>query len=386
MNKCKTLVLGCGLLLAGCGGSGPSANAILSGTDMVVGRASLSETERAPYVLVEMDRGLARAFTDAQRRTEQEAFHRTGGPMPVVIGRGDIVQVAIVSTAETGFVDFTTASISPISQTSLVPQEVGDDGMIRVPPLGRIRAQGRTVREVENFLTERLGEVLVEPAAIVRIADRQSAKVSVVGKVGAPGKYSLDDVNLRVLDLITAAGGPAERSENLRVKLSRNGVTRTALLESILSNPRLNVYLRPGDVIEVETPENRIVVLGAGGTRNQTLTLDQPDGTLVDVLGYGEGLANRRADRSGVFIYRDAQRDVLARMGVDVSRFAGDSVPTVFRFDLSQPDSLFVAKSFAVADGDVLYIAASLKDAVDAFATFFPVPSTFVPTPSGFDY
>lgn len=386
MNKGKPVVLGLGLLLAGCGGGGPSANAILSGTEAVVGRAVLADEARAPYLLVEMDRGLARAFTDAQRRAEQAAFHGTGGPVPVVIGRGDIIEVAIVSTAETGFVDFTTASISPISQTSLVPQEVGDDGMIRVPPLGRIRAQGRTVREVENFLTERLGEVLVEPAAIVRIADRQSAKVSVVGKVGAPGKYSLDDVNLRLLDLITAAGGPAERSENLRVKLSRNGVTRSALLESILSNPRLNVYLRPGDVIEVETPENRVVVLGAGGTRNQTLMLDQPDSTLVDVLGYGEGLANRRADQSGVFVYRDVHRDVLHRMGIDVTRFAGDVVPTVFRFDLSAPESLFVAKSFAVADGDVLYIAASIKDAVEAFATFFPVPSSFVPGASSVEY
>lgn len=384
----RRFLLGSGcLVLSGCGGGGPTTDAILGSSSLVVRRAPPANGETRPsYVLVEVDRDIADAVSATQARLDAGGFHAVGGPTPVLIGRGDLVEVAIVSTAETGFVDFTTASLSPISQTPLIAQEVGADGMIRVPPLGRILAEGRTVSELESFLTERLSEVLVEPAAIVRIVDRRSAKVSVVGKVGAPGKYSIGETDLRLLDLITAAGGPSERSENLQVRLSRSGRTRTALMENILSNPSLNVYVQPADVIEVETPENRIVVLGSGGATNQTLLLDQPDNTLTDVLGYGEGLANRQADRSGVFVYRDVDRQVLGRLGLDTSRFAGASVPTVFQFDLTRPDSLFAAKSFRVDDGDILYLATSIRDAVEAFSTFLPVPADFVPEPVAIRY
>ncbi len=379
MIRANLLVATGVLALAGCGGGGPTSNAIVNGTDLVVGRAeSTVATGATPYVLVNVDRAIASAMTRFKREYDANTFHGVGSPSGVVIGRGDVLEIAIVSTSETGFMDFTTASIAPISQTALVPQTVSSDGKVRVPPLGRVSAQGLTVQQFENTLTRLLGEVLVDPSAIVSISNRESAKVSVVGKVGAPGKYSIDETNLRLLDLISLAGGPAERSENLRVKVSRNGVTHRALLEDVLSNPNLNIYVRTGDVIEVETPENRVTILGSGGTTNQTLLLNKPDSTLIDVLGQGQGLANRQADRAGVFVYRDTRKSALTQLGVNTQSFVGETVPAVYRFDLTEPDSLFAAKSFEVTDGDILYLATSVKDAFEALSTFIPIPADYV--------
>jgi len=367
-------------MLVACGGGGPSKDAILAGTTVKVGgsQTTASAATKSPYVLVEVDRSIAKTVSDQLRKEEVGGFIGLGKPDHVVIGRGDIVEVAIVSTTNTGYLDFTTASLSPISQTALVPQEVGSDGKIRVPPIGAIDVAGRTVHEVEQDLTEKLAAELVDPSAIVRIADRQSAKVAVMGKVKAPGRYSISETNLRLLDLIAAAGGTSQRSENLRVTISRKGVTRSALLETVLANPSLNVYVRPDDVVEVETPENRIVVLGGGGATNTTLTLDQPDSTLTDVLGDAKGLAGRAADRAGVFLYREVPASALHTLGADTSNFTEPMVPTVFRFDLTSPEALFVAKSFKVADGDVVYLATSLKDAIDALATFVPLPNEYI--------
>ncbi|MFD0981070.1 polysaccharide biosynthesis/export family protein [Tropicimonas aquimaris] len=379
MIRANGIVLASCIALVGCGGGGPSSRAILHGTDVVVGRAKNdAAVNDAPYVLINVDRGIATSVTHARRADEARGFHPVGSPAGVVIGRGDVLEISIVSTAETGFMDFTTASISPISQTTLVPQEVSSDGMVRVPPLGRIKAQGMTVQQFENTLTRMLSDVLVDPAAIVRISDRQSAKVSVVGQVGVPGKYAIDESNLRLLDMISAAGGPVERSENLSVKVSRNGVTQSALMRDVLSNPHLNIYVRTNDVIEVETPENRITILGSGGTKNATLLMNEPDSTVVDVLGNGEGLANRQADRSGVFLYRDVPTSTLSQLGIETYRFTAPTVPTIFRFDLTQPESLFAAKSFEVADGDILYLSTSIKDAFEALSTFIPVPADYI--------
>ena len=68
----------------------------------------------------------------------------------------------------------------------------------------------------------------------------------------------------------------------------------------------------------------------------------------------------------------------MAALGVDARGYPGPTVPTVFRFDLSTPESFFAAKSFEVADGDILYLAASFRDAVEACSTFVPLPQTYV--------
>ncbi len=368
------------VLISGCGGGGPNTHAILGGTKLTIekGAAVASTPEGSPYVLVDVDRSLAMSLTEARNLAEQESFHKTGSNTATTVGRGDLVQVAIVSTSDNGFVDFTSASIAPISQTTLAAQEVGADGMIRVPPIGRVKVVGRTTGQIESLLKQRLSQILVDPSAIVSVTDRRSAKVAVVGKVGNPGKYSISETELRLLDLINAAGGPAERSENLRVRLSRKGDTRETRLDAVLQNPDLNVYMQANDVLEVETPETRIVILGSGGTTNQTVTLNYPDSSVVDVLGLGGGLANRAADRAGVFIYRETPAYLLSKYGVDTRGFTGKSVPTIFRFDLVQPESLFVAKAFAVADGDVLYLATSIRDAVQALSTFVPLPVEYV--------
>ena len=363
------------VVMGGCGGVGPSVNAVVSGSDAVL-RSRTAFSDRG-FVLVETDRGIASAVSAEMRRVDFSPFIGKGAPSDVVIGRGDILSVAIVSTSEAGFVDFANASIAPISQTTIVPQEVQSDGRIHVPPVGRVPAAGSTVQEFETALTRQLSEQLIRPSVIVDIADRQSARVTLVGKIGAPGNYSINQTDLRLLDMIATAGGPVNRSDNLNVRLTRGGETRTASMESILENPRLNIFVRPDDVIEVETPENRITILGAAGG-NSTIVLDRPDATLADVFGAAGGLANRVADRTGVFLYRQTPKTVLARLGYDTSAYRGSTVPTVYRFDMTDPETLFVVQDFAVTDGDLLYIATSFRDAVSALTTFVPGPSTYV--------
>lgn len=371
-------------LLAGCGGVGPSINAIVTGSSQSVSTAEdPGGLDRDNFLLVEADRDIASYVSSALLHTDFSPFIGRGAPADVVIGRGDILDIAIVSTSDTGFVDFADASISPISQTPLVPQEVGSDGRVRVPPIGRVPAAGLTVQALENSLTRRLSEVLVQPSVIVNIADRRSARVTVLGKVAGPGNYSINQTDMRLLDMVATAGGLVDRAENLNVRLTRGAATRSASMEDVLQRSDLNVFVRPGDVIELETPEKRVTVLGAVGSRsstsgNQSIILNQPDANLADVFGNSGGLLNRVADRTGVFLYRDTPKSVLTPLGVNTLPYPGETVPTIYRFDMMDPATLFAARDFAIADGDILFIATSFRDAVEAFTTFVPGPATYV--------
>lgn len=361
-------------LLIGCAGSGPRTQDILGDEQAVV----VEHEETAPFAVLSVSSRSAKVATDWLSKSQARGFIKDTGAGPVIIGRSDVLEVSIVSTSETGFIDLTNSTLSPISTTTLPPQEVGSDGMVSIPPLGRVRAQGKTAQNFERFVERRLGEVLVDPSVIVRIAERRSARVSVLGAVVNPGTYPINQNNTHLVEILAEAGGPADRSENLVVSYSRRGQTGRAQLNRVYENPKFNIHVRHGDVISIETPARRLTVLGAGG-QNTTITYDQPELSLAEALGLAGGLLNRRADKKGVFVYREISVKAARALGLDTTNFGSGPVPAIFNVDLSEPQSLFAAKEFMMAEDDLIYIANSLNEEISAV---FSVFTNFAPTPA----
>ena len=138
--------------LAGCQGTGPRTEAIIGSPNAVK-----VETESAEkFLLVEVNRAVAQKMAEAKPKSLTTNFLPNTAPGPIVIGAGDVLDIAIVSTNANGFIDFTQSSVSPVSSTSLPPQTVGTDGAVNVPPIGRVNARGQSVQQFEQFLTRRL--------------------------------------------------------------------------------------------------------------------------------------------------------------------------------------------------------------------------------------
>jgi polysaccharide export outer membrane protein len=248
-----------------------------------------------------------------------------------------------------------------------------------VPQLGRVRASGRTVQSFESLLTRRLSDVLINPTAIVQLVERQSATVSVVGRVSSGGTYPINLSTRRLLDVIGTSGGPTSDTEGLVVSLSRDGVEYRALLEDIYGNKALNIFVRDGDLISIEPEITRVQVLGATGG-NDVLEFDEAGVTLIDVITKAGGLMAPRAARKGVFVFREAPRHQLAALGASLEEFPGyKNVPTVFRIDLTDPNALFTSKNFRMMDDDIVYVADSLSQQI---SDFFGSASNIAPTPA----
>lgn len=359
------------VFLASCSSSGPRTTEIVNSPNATVVERDISES----YAVIGVDRDVARLATQAL--LVKPNFFSDTGSGGVVIGTGDALQITIVSTNNSGFVDFTTSSLSPISSSTLPPQTVSEVGTVNVPPIGRINAQNQTIPAFENLLQQKLADVLVDPSVIVQMVDRRSARATLIGSVGKTGSVPLNEVDTRLIDVIAAAGGPQGRPEDLQLSLSRRGQTQTIPLDALFETPRYNIHARSGDVISIDTPNRKLTVLGATGT-NTTLQFDEPEVSLTDALGRIGGIQGRRANRRGVFVYREVPREVVASFGADVSGLAATTVPTIFRFDFSEPTILFIAQDFAVADGDVLYIADNINEEI---ASVFAALNPFVPAP-----
>ena len=375
MKKLAVVLISCAL--SACQGAGPRTSAILNDPNAVRIEAEQAE----PFVLVEVNRAIAQKVADQAVVTKKVNFIPNGSAGPIIIGAGDVLDIAIVSTNEGGFIDFAQSSVSPVSTASLPSQQVGTDGNVNVPPIGRVNARGQSVQQFERFLERRLSEVLIDPSVIVNLTDRKSARVSVLGDINEPGAYSINQDSTHLIDVITLAGGPTGRPEFLNVKVNRGGSEGHISADQLLANPKYNIHLEPGDVITIEGSRRRFTLLGAGA-QNASIDFNDQRLSLAEVLGRSGGLLNRRADRKGVFVFRETSPAVVQSLGASIERFGAGDIPTIFQFDLTAPTSIFTLAKFQIENGDIVYISDSPNEevnaAIGAITAFVPAPVEYV--------
>jgi polysaccharide export outer membrane protein len=85
---------------------------------------------------------------------------------------------------------------------------VGDDGTVSVPLAGNIQVTGLSPAQASSRIETALksGKILVDPHVTVTVTQTRSQRVSVLGQVGAPGRYAVES-NTTIFDLLAQAGG-----------------------------------------------------------------------------------------------------------------------------------------------------------------------------------
>jgi polysaccharide export outer membrane protein len=133
---------------------------------------------------------------------------------------------------------------------------VRPDGMISLPLLNEIKAEGLTPEQLRQLLTTAAAKFVEEPTVSIVVKAINSRKVYVNGQVGKPGPYALSGP-MTVLQLIATAGGVAEYAKKSKILIIRNDAGKTVALpfnyEEVMEGKRLqqNIELRPGDTIIV---------------------------------------------------------------------------------------------------------------------------------------
>lgn len=133
---------------------------------------------------------------------------------------------------------------------------VRSDGMISVPLLDDVQAEGLTAQELKEVLTEALSEYIANPDVTVIVQGMNSNTVSIMGAVARNGEIPLQR-ETRVLQAIARAGGFSVWAKKDDVKILRP--TPQGLVEyrfdygAYLAGkaPDSNIVLRAGDTIVV---------------------------------------------------------------------------------------------------------------------------------------
>lgn len=282
----------------------------------------------------------------------------------VRVGVGDIVAVTIFEAQAGGLFIPQEAGSRSGNFVQVPNQQVDGNGNISVPYAGTVKVGGRTTRDVGEEIAQRLRNRAIEPQAVVSVVERRGNDISVLGDVNQPARFSLDPGGLTLLGALARAGGPKSAAYETVVTIQRGGRTTQALLSTIARDPTQNVILFPGDAVFVSREQRIFLVLGStpspgsiGGINNRRFPFDNDNVTLAEAVARAGGLDNLRAEAGAVYLFRYEPRDVLATLGVDVSRYPDGLVPTIYKCDWSKADGLFIASNLFMRNKDIIFVS-----------------------------
>lgn len=317
------------LLLSGCGSllssAGPSRYAVMN-----------SEKSQ-DYVLVDLSAETIRPY---MRLPEAEPSGTVALPTvpDIKLVPGDVLKIMIADSATEG------AVFAPLATGGTVFENVRIDskGTISLPYVGREHVAGKTPDDVQSLIRKRLKGITSDAQVQVTLTGDLSGSVLVAGAVKAPGRFSALQGPLTLLDAINQAGGPVLEPHLIRVIVRTGKKSYQFNYEDLLAGN--NQVLSPGAEVVLERARKRFVAMGAVGEPGlHDLPSNNP--SLLEVLGSVKGLNEVKADAAGVFVFRLAKQN-----GED------KPVAQVFRLNLKEPASMFLARQFLVQAEDAVYV------------------------------
>ncbi|MGY4686936.1 polysaccharide biosynthesis/export family protein [Petrotoga sp. DB-2] len=90
---------------------------------------------------------------------------------------------------------------------SITDAVVGPEGDITVPPIGRIKAEGRTLEEIENEISNKMESYIKTNKVTVGITQYAPFSVTVLGNTNINGVIDIKNEKIKLSDLIGLAGG-----------------------------------------------------------------------------------------------------------------------------------------------------------------------------------
>jgi polysaccharide biosynthesis/export protein len=331
-----------------------------------------TKDNRTRFHLIDINDNVVAALRAEPTESLAARFKKYGKPAQPKIGVGDSVVVSIWEAAGGGLFGGGGADggVTVGSRNVTIPEQVvGQDGGISVPFAGRIPVGGRLPLEVQKIIEDRLAEKAIQPQIIITVTKSVANTVTVTGEVVHGTRVPLSVKGDRLLDVIAEAGGATSPVYETFVRLSRDGVTATIPLETLVSHPAENIYGQPGDVLTLVHVPQSFAVFGAAGS-NADIPFPSEKPTLVEALAKAGGLQDQRSDPSGVFLFRFEPPRVVRALGRPELRTGPDGTsPVIYRLDMRDARSYFLAQRFPIEDKDIIYVANADLDELQKFFT-----------------
>lgn len=273
---------------------------------------------------------------------------------------GDVLHVTILSSGGAGYL----SNNSNGDRADFSNIFVANDLTVRIPYAGNIAVSGLDTTQLAEKITQKLSRVILNPQVLVTLTARTGAMVTVEGGRSKTGRFPLDQSMNHLSHFLAAATFENLSADMTEISVTRNQHLFRVRLADIYQHPALDIALQPDDRITLRPIVEYVNVLGAAGVQGKH-ALVKRHSSVMDALALAKGLNDNLADPQAVFLFKHNEDELAKRQTRKLN---------IYHIDMSQPDSVFRARTLKIEDGDVLYISnASLTDfskvkvAFDAF-------------------
>jgi polysaccharide biosynthesis/export protein len=232
-------------------------------------------------------------------------------------------------------------------------------GYIDIPLLGKFKAAGLCVDQLEDDLAKQLRRYVREPHISVTVSEYRSRPVSIMGAVNSPGVVNLSGPST-LMQVLSRAGGLRADAGNI-IKITRQGkgtipllssksnpsgqfTTAEVSIRSLLEakNPEDNILIEPTDIISV--PRADLVYVVGGVNKAGGFVLNERESiTVLQAVSMAEGLDKTSAAKDAKII-RAGSTTTRTEIKVNLSNILSGKAPDV---SLLPNDILFVPNSRA---------------------------------------
>ena len=359
-------VSGCSVLPA----AGPTSRQVDSGAEVATPDGLF-----ARYEIIDITPAVVEALRTRPLDSLLASFGDHRPSLEPVIGIGDAISVSIWEAGSGGLFSgpLVADRFSAGSKSALIPEQVvGRDGGISVPYAGRVQVLGRRAQDVQALIENELAGKAIQPQVLVNVTRAISQTVTVTGEAAAGARIPLTMRGDRLLDVIATAGGVRSAVNETFIRLSRGQVTATVPMTAVVSNPRENIYLRPGDVLTLVRDPQTFLAVGALGNATE-LPFSAEGITLAQALARARGLSDFQADPTGTYIFRFEPASVVRKLNPGSKLLGTPLVPVVYRIDMRDPNSLFMTQAFRMRNRDLVYVSnapfTELQKVLSVFST-----------------
>ena len=318
-----TVLLTCGLILNGC--------AMTSGLQTYdLPAEGTYQTELGTTVnVIQLTQDSMLAVQPAVHNFQQEYAHLFNRSQPLYhLSPGDVLSIDLWAYPE----------ISGSNGYKIDP-----NGYIQFPMIGRYKASGKSLNQVNRELRNQLSRYLKTPDLIARVASYQGKYYSIQGSVGKGGIYYLTDQPVSLYNALGMAGGIGDNTSITLIRQGKNYNLNTIELEK--SGYSLhNLLIQPNDTLYVNARENHKVYIIGEASKNQALPIRAEGMTLADVLGESSGINPFTASRSKIYVLRSQQNPQMTE---------------IFHLDLNNIADFGLASQFKMRSNDIVYIDAT---------------------------
>ncbi len=226
------------------------------------------------------------------------------------------------------------------------------DGMIFLPWIGVVQAEGLSYHELSENIKQKLSKYFRNFEVVAGPADVKP-KFSILGKVVSPGTFPLSQ-GMTLTEAIGIAGGLTPGASTSMKVIRMNKDVLTADLDKILKQNDLtqNLTIRPGDVIYVsEKLGNKVIILGS--VKNPGEYDLQPGWGVSEAMVIAGGLASSATVMAGVvgIVYAQRQGFYLVKV-----RRGGKDIYDDY-IDPNTMESRYANKEKFVLDhGDIIFV------------------------------